>query len=340
MFLKLTHRLKKSLFTTGVLWLVLLSACNKDLDMAEWVEVSVVYGIINAKDTVQYIRINRLYSCADDPMNYTQINDSVNYPDNPFDVFLEEYIDKDPTGNSIQYEAVDRQKEPGLFSSASNCVYRTEMKIRPDHEYRLRVVNRESGKECWGDTRVLGHLDVEDAFSWERAFYRVDYSAEPLPEFDGSLNPDDHEHYIVRFLYWEYTNGETYYKYVDWLPTFDPLKDCHDDDTTYQLFDNYFEYLSEQIPVDPNVKRKARGVDYMLALPGSELQNFMTVYEQPTNPHFYPDYSNLHDGKGVFGSKYYYTYFGMKLRPRTIDSISWGKHLVNHRFADSNGEWH
>lgn len=334
------HTLKRIRNIALLLSLFLSVSCETEIDMAEWKEIPVVYGLINIKDSNQYVRINRTYTSSGDPIHYTQVNDSVNYPFDKFDVILEEYKNGNLQGDPIYYEAIDRQKEPGLFSNESNCVYRTKIPIQAESEYLLRVIDRESDKEVWGKAGVLGAVNIEESFAWERAFYRVDYYAEPLPDYDGSLDPYDHEHYIVRFLYWEYENGETLYKYVDWVPSINPLKDQKEDDTTYQLFDGYYKYLSAQIPLDPSIKRRARGVDYMLALPGPELQNFIQVYEQPTNPHFYPDYTNMQEGFGIFGSKYYYTYFGLKLRPRTIDSISWGSYLINHRFADSKGEWH
>jgi hypothetical protein len=299
-----------------------------------------VYGLINIKDTAQYVRINRGYSSAGDPHTYTQIDDSVNYPYDAFDVFLQEYRDGMPTGDPIEYFPVSREKEPGMFSNRSNCVYKTIVPIQKDCEYKLQVIDKETGREVWGRASVMGHMTIEESFYWERAFYRVNYVAEKVPEYEGSFDPRDHEHYIVRFLYWEHRDGSTEYKYVDWVPTMEHLKSIEDDDTTYQLFDDYFKYLSESIPVDPSVKREARGVDYMLALPGKELDTYIQINDQPTNPHFFPDYSNLHNGYGIFGSKYYYTYFGLMLKKRTIDTISWGKHLYHHRFADSNGEWH
>lgn len=329
---------------TGYVFLTLLLflsvSCEKDLEMAEWKEIPVVYSLINIRDSAQYIRINRAYLTDDDPNPYTQVNDSVNYPFNTFDVFLEEYRNGNIQGEPVQYYPVHREKEPGLFSNASNCVYKTTTPINKDGEYLLRIINRSTGNEIQGRAKVLGDITLEESFAWERAFYRVNYYAEPLYEYDGSLDPYDHEHHIVRFLYWEYDNGTTYYKYVDWVPSFNPLKDLNDDDTTYQMFDAYYEYLSEQIPIDPTIKRRARGVDYMLALPGEELATFIQVYEQPTNPHFFPDYSNMEGGFGLFGSKYYYTYFGLKLRVESIDTLSWGRYLINHRFVDSNGEWH
>lgn len=315
-------------------------SCEKDLDPADWKEVSVIYAVINLKDSVQYLRINKMFTAPQDaPYEYAAIDDSVNYPHALFDAFLEEYINGELSGDPMPYIPVEREKLPGMFSSESNCVYKLRARIHPDAEYKLRVINNETGKEVWSEIAVLGGMNVEGSFDCDRAFFRVNYVPERL-ETDESLDPYDHSDYIVRFLYREVKDGETFYKYVDWLPTFNPLKATGDDDTAYQLFDDYFEYLSEQIPVDPSVKRVARGVDYMLAIPGREMRNYMNVTSTPTNPHFYPNYSNIREGEGLFGSKYYYTYFGLKLKRRTIDTISWGRHLINHRFADANGEWH
>ncbi len=320
--------------------LLLSYSCEKDLDIAEYKEITIVYGLINIRDTAQYVRINRGYSTTENPYDYTLVNDSVNYPQDAFEVFLEEYKNGIMVGDPVQYLQVDRQKEPGLFSTESNCVYKTTVPIQEECEYKIRVIERNTGHEVWGQASVLGGITLDESFYWERAFYRVNYSAEKLWEFEGSLNPDDYDHYIMRFLYWEYANGETYQKYVDVVPSMMWYKNIAEDDTAYQLFDLYYEYLASQIPIDPTVKRRARGVDYMLALPGKELQTFIQVYEQPTNPHFFPEYTNLHNGNGIFGSKYSYTYFGLQLKKRTIDTISWGRHLYHHRFADSNGEWH
>ena len=343
MIVKACHDLfpmKKAVIILLASTILLAISCEDDLDVAPYKPITVVYGLINIKDSVQYVRINRGFSTDGDANEIPPINDSVNYPLDAFEVFLEEYRDGELVGEPVPYEPVDRQKEPGLFSNESNCVYRTEVPIRKDCEYKLRVIEKETGREIWGKASVFGKITLEESFTWERAFYRVDYYAEPMYEYDGTLDPGDHEHRIVRFLYWEYVDGKTYHKFVDWIPTIDPLDISKDDDTNLQMFDEYYEYLSTQIPVNPNVKRRARGVDYMLALPGNELQAYIEINEQPTNPHFFPDYTNMHNGEGVFGSKYYYTYFGLQFKRRTIDTISWGRHLYNHRFADSNGEWH
>jgi len=55
-------------------------SCETDLEVAEYKEISVVYALINIKDTAQYLRVNRGFSSTGDPNDFTQVNDSVNYP--------------------------------------------------------------------------------------------------------------------------------------------------------------------------------------------------------------------------------------------------------------------
>ncbi|MBK8876748.1 MAG: hypothetical protein IPN13_23830 [Bacteroidetes bacterium] len=50
---------------------MLFSACDNDIDLlAPYKEIGVVYGLINPKDTVQYVRIQRAFlgrrKCAHD----------------------------------------------------------------------------------------------------------------------------------------------------------------------------------------------------------------------------------------------------------------------------------
>ena len=81
----------KRILSLFFLFLFFLSSCEKDLDVASWKEVSVIYGVINIKDSVQYLRINSMYTAPyDAPYGYTSINDSVNYPQSLFEAYLEE----------------------------------------------------------------------------------------------------------------------------------------------------------------------------------------------------------------------------------------------------------
>jgi len=223
--------MKKTNSILIIFGLLFAMSCETDLEVASYKEMTIVYGLINIKDTAQYVRINRGFSTSGNPYDFTQVNDSVNYPQDAFQVFLEEYRSGELVGEPIPYEPVDRQKDPGMFSNESNCVYKTTYPINAESEYKIRIIDHNTDREISGSAYSFGGLNLEESFDWERAYYRVNYAAEKLPEYEGSLDPYDHEHYIMRFLYKEYKDGETYYKYVDWVPSMDPLKDVMDDDT-------------------------------------------------------------------------------------------------------------
>ena len=74
--------MRKAIISLLVMSIFFAVSCEKDLDVAAWKEISIVYGVVNIKDTSQYVRINRVYSSPnDDPTQYAQVNDSVNYPE-------------------------------------------------------------------------------------------------------------------------------------------------------------------------------------------------------------------------------------------------------------------
>ena len=50
-------------------------SCEEDLDVAPYEPITIVYGIINIKDTVQYVRINRGFSTTEDPYETLVVED-------------------------------------------------------------------------------------------------------------------------------------------------------------------------------------------------------------------------------------------------------------------------
>ena len=63
-----------SIFVLALLMLV--NSCETELDVAPYKPITIVYGLINIRDTAQYVRINRGFSTDGDPYNIVQINES------------------------------------------------------------------------------------------------------------------------------------------------------------------------------------------------------------------------------------------------------------------------
>ena len=316
-------------------------SCEKIQLKAPYQEIPVVYCLLNPKDTTQYVRINRMYYC-DDAYEFPQNPDSVTYPYGEWEVLLEQWKNDQMVGSPIKFNpTMAIPKEPGLFTTDNHVLYITSEPLLPKCDYVLKCRNKNSGLELEARTISLGKYNYITVFDDRRTYHAASYFQEII-NYHSSLFFKNYDHRIIRFYYREIRDDSIFYKYVDWFPRENPLlaAPLKDDSLEGQFREDYYRYLSECIPVDPDVKRIAIGVDQMFTIANQELITYINLFNSQDIYYYVPDYTNIVNGKGIFSCRYHYTYFGKKLKPETLDTISFGKYLKNHRFADSHGHWH
>lgn len=328
--------------TQIILVLILFSSACEKIDLkAPYEEIPVVYCILNQKDTTHYVRINRMFYC-DDAYEYMHVEDSVTYPFGEWEVSLEQWRDSLMVGDPIQFEpTLEIVKEEGNFPTGNNVIYKSNQPLLTKCKYVLKCRNKESALELKSSITSLGKYNSITVFDDSRAYYSPSYFQEIIV-YHSSLYHPLYDQKIVRFLYTEIKDNVKHYNYVDWFPRQNPLfiAPLKDDSLDAQLPEEYFRYLSECIPIDPDVKRQAIGVDHMFTIANEELFQYINLYNNEDIYFFIPDFTNIENGRGIFSCRYHYTYFGKQLKGETIDTISYGKYLKNHKFADSNGNWH
>ena len=91
---------------------------------APYKEITVVYGLLNTADTVQWIRINKAFLGMGNALVMAQQPDSINYPD-ILDVKLQEYEGSTLRKTFSLLRDSSIQKEPGVFATVPNILYRT-----------------------------------------------------------------------------------------------------------------------------------------------------------------------------------------------------------------------
>ncbi len=330
-----------SLFLPLIGFILLLSSCEKDIKLTEWKDTPVVYALLNLKDSVQYIRINRAF-VANDPYQVVQNPDSISYGIDELKVTIQKLDGDSTVGDVIEFTPTFRfHKEEGIFTSKDYFVYRSVIQLKGNTEYYLEVENLKRGWIAHAKTKMLGNQTISYTFLQNRYYTRPMFVPEKI-DYPRSLNPSDYPKRTIRFLYKEMKGEKVFEKYVDWIPDYSKdLWFIKDDDTNdIQFGDDFYKYLASQITVDPNVKRQAIGVDLMLYIANEDLFVFINLINRPDAYQSVPDYTNIENGVGIFSSRYYYTFFAKKLKEVTIDSLSWGRFLYYHKFCDSHGNWH
>ena len=316
-----------------------LFSCQKEFTVtSEKQESYAVYCILNLKDSAQYVRINRIFLSSDDPAQYFQAPDSVNIHTEDFEVSLQPFTEGNPENIILLHPSEDHQKEDGLFSTLNYKTFKTSQYLLPNRIYQLSIRNLMTGFEMHAETGLLGSRTIENTFKETRYFDINQYYPE-LIDYDGDLTPGQWDRIIQRFLYYEYSGDKVMMKYVDWRRDSEKSAEAIMDTAAYQLSDEFLQYLAAQIQPDSLVKRKAVGVDKILVLNDVMLTTYIDYTEDQSSGHYIPQLTNFDLGTGILASRYYYTYFAMKLKKQTIDTLAYGRFTGDLRFADSQGNW-
>jgi hypothetical protein len=126
--------------------IALFNSCKNDLDaLAPYKESIVVYGLIDPADSVNYIRVNRVFLGAGSAVDIAQIQDSVYFKPGEASVIVEKYWNGSLRQKYIFTETYEKPLEPGVFNT-NQLIYKSTKKFRPDSlgkyfEYVLKVTN-------------------------------------------------------------------------------------------------------------------------------------------------------------------------------------------------------
>jgi hypothetical protein len=330
--------MKKILASLMALVLVLYS-CQKDPEIAGAFEESyAAYCLLNLKDTVQYVRVNRVFYCSGDPADYFLDPDSVNVDPGIIEVSMVTLNDGLPEGDPVIFIPTDEfPKEEGTFSCEDYFVFKSTRLLEADRSYRVIIRNKETGFEMKAETGLLGNRPLSYSFLETRYYNINQYQPEPI-DYQGSLITSQFKKRIFRLIYYEYHGEERVMKYCDWRSPYTKSEESVTGDSA-QLSDDLFRYYAENIPVIPGIRRQAVGVDKMLIINDDMVSIYIDYSENLNSGQYIPGLTNFNKGVGLLASRYYYTFFAMGLRPETLDSLAYGRYTKDLGFADSNGNW-
>lgn len=314
--------------------LILLSSCSTDFNViTSWKDITIVYGLFDASDTAQYIRIGKAFLDPNtNALSIAQIPDSLYYKD--LSVELEEYSNGNLV-NTTQLEKVDGNseglvKDTGIFANSPNTLYKTTQTLNQDSRYNLVITKPDNGSQTTASTAIINNFQIQ----------------RPTPSIKVNLLPGilskafvswtsakDGKIYAltIRFYYREYNKvdpSQVQQKSVDWtLFTSKSSNDTLGTETMTEDLsgDNFYAFLNSAIPDDQNVFRTAGKLDFMFSVGGEALHiyNQVTLAQQGlTSGQVLPTYTNIHNGLGLLSSRFHKSVLQVPFDPRTIDSIA------------------
>ena len=309
--------------------LACFNACTTDVDLyADYKDIPVIYGLLNATVDTNFVRINRAFSGSNDThINANEvalIADSCNYP-GKLKAYIVEYKSGYgnqylPTGDTLMLDTMTRQdKEEGIFYSPSQKVYYTTDKEKfannnghSKYKYKLFVfkdndtISAETGLVAGEDFKIVTSSLHFEAASTDKTS-KIKFTT-----------ADNAAYYDVKFIftYHESLNGGPMVdKQVSYSCGAKELSGLNTENGVY--FFSYsnnvlFNLLESAIGGDtvynvnhPNVVRyfDKKPIQIKLSAGGDELYNYIQVNSQSGFLQSVPDYTNITGGYGVFSSK-------------------------------------
>ena len=171
------------------LWVLLLvcvasfSACTTDIDLyADYKEMPVIYGLLDANADTNYVKITRIMSVHGDAYQVASNPDSSDYP-GKLDVRIVEYRNGDSLREIILDTITIHDKEQGVFYAPDQKLYYTTEKLKintpkSNYSYRLKVALPDRTLTTKADIVGNNGFDVQslavnfskEYFGWSRKF--------------------------------------------------------------------------------------------------------------------------------------------------------------------------
>jgi hypothetical protein len=306
-----------------------LASCSTDVELyADYKDIPVIYGLLNATEDTNYVRINRAFSGNNEnPINANEvalIADSCNYP-GKLKAYIVEFKQGygntfQPTGDTLMLDTMTiHGKQEGTFYAPNQKVYFTDEKYKLTNnnnhsKYKYKLFVYKGNDTISAETGIVGGED------FKIATYSMHFEARSSDKFSKiKFTPAENAvFYDIEFVF-------NYHESINGGPVVDKQvsyscgsKNVDELNTENSLF--YFTYsnnilfnlLEKAIGADtvmdsnhPNVVRyfDMKPIQIKLSAGADELYNYIQVNSQSGFSQTVPDYTNVTGGYGVFSSR-------------------------------------
>ena len=142
--------------------LTLPTGCSTDVDViAEYEDITIVYGLLDARDSLHYVKVNKAFLGEDDAVIMAEVRDSSEYTN--LQVRIEEVNGNGNTVRNWSLTDTSLVRDDSGFSEEQTYYYFKEKTLSADFVYRLTVVvNPESGSEkvVTAETPLIGDMII------------------------------------------------------------------------------------------------------------------------------------------------------------------------------------
>jgi len=319
------------LFLSLTLFLV---QCKNDFEVNDdWKDITVVYGLLNSADSIQYVRVSKAFLGDADAFTMAQQSDSLYYKN--INVTLEEWINSNHTNTFLLEKDSLLPRDTGIFASNKNIYYKTSQQLNPNAKYKLVIW--ENAKEISSETSLIQDFTVT-TIPMQISLYNnisgleIKWNTPPNARiFEATL----------KFRYYEITAIDTIKDSIDIvLPRQISTSIIGGENMSSLLIGTQFlSYVGNKMQQKPNVIKRVVakncfGISFMVGT--DELYTYMQVNAPSTGiVTEKPAYTNINNGIGIFTSRFLKRLpYNRMPSQQTVDALSQNSTTSNLKFLN------
>lgn len=311
--------------------ILILSACSNDFDLTEdWKDITVVYGLLDQSQDVQYIRIEKAFlDPATSAITIAQISDSLFY--NNIRVELRAFQPNGSGGSVYPLQRVNAEdegfdREEGVFANSPNYLYKLDQPLDDELTYRL-VITKDDESEITAETGICEDFDITSPFDTTVA---IQFKSGTNTNFRWNTKPNS-----------KFFNSKIIIRIKE-APTADPtnftfrtlvwdipglVKPNENGLAKAEINgDNFYEFIASQL--EPGFVRELDGIQIRIGAGAEDLLNYLEIGQVNsgiTGSDVIPTYTNISgDSYGIFSSRNYKTFGSYGVNASTLDSLESG----------------
>ncbi len=363
--------LKHKIFGFLALTQALFNSCKNDLDiLAPYKETISVYGLLNAQDSIQYVRINKVFLGEGNAYQMAQVSDSINYKEGVLEVTLQRFLYPstspqlttigNPTKKNIYLRDTVIQTQSGAFNSTQR-LYITSDRLFSSGDYLLTITNKETGKVFTSKTVMVDNKIIPSTSTSQPlagpyypvpfnasnpTWYYLDYS---IPSVLRKIRffsiPNAREYQPIMRLHYidSLIGGTTVQKYIDYKfysVTSNDLTGGEQLEVAFYMSE-FYDLMYNKLSAESNpnlLYRRAIKMDFIVTSIAQDFYDFLKISSPSTSvAQDKPTYSNIDgDAYGIFSSRSTF-HVSKHLANAFLDYMASTKPTCNLRFVKSDG---
>ncbi|MDP1802334.1 MAG: hypothetical protein Q8L81_13330 [Bacteroidota bacterium] len=179
--------------------ILFFSSCKNDLNInAPYKEIPTIYAVLNPQETIQMIRVNKVFLGEGNANDMAQVADSINYQAGDLVVTLERTVNGAPawatpsgtSHNVITFRDSVIQANPGPFNTTQR-VYVTSDRLYVTGQYVLKVTNVKTNKVFTARANAIDSIKPSGFTPFTPPYY-------PVPAGSNPSNPDIYPDYSAQ----------------------------------------------------------------------------------------------------------------------------------------------